>query len=321
MSELVDDPIPTVLIVGAGLGGLMLGAVLESANISYHILDRATQVRTLGSAMAVMGNILPVFEQLGLYEELKKETLRHVALDFYDMNSNKLGCLETKSHKIACGYDILVTSRPKIYDLLHRQVPAHKISMGKKVLRTKEHCNKVTVYCSDDTEYECSILVGADGAYSTVRQDMYKQLEEEGRLPTCDKEAFSVGYITTVGVASFPNAEKYPELRDDRSHFRLTIGSNNDSAGIVTAPNNEICWGLQVQMQESETKEQHFGNSGWDPESVEAMLQEFQNFPCALGGTMKDIFDATPKNLISKVSLEEKVFKTWYHGRSVLIGD
>ncbi|KAF9996627.1 hypothetical protein BGZ79_009632 [Entomortierella chlamydospora] len=36
---------------------------------------------------------------------------------------------------------------------------------------------------------------------------------------------------------------------------------------------------------------------------------------------MKDIFDATPKDLISNVFLEEKVYQTWYHGRSVLIGD
>ncbi|KAF9993998.1 hypothetical protein BGZ80_007955, partial [Entomortierella chlamydospora] len=36
---------------------------------------------------------------------------------------------------------------------------------------------------------------------------------------------------------------------------------------------------------------------------------------------MKEILDATPKNLISKVFLEEKVFQTWYDGRSVLIGD
>lgn len=36
---------------------------------------------------------------------------------------------------------------------------------------------------------------------------------------------------------------------------------------------------------------------------------------------MGEIMDDTPKELISKVFLEEKVFKTWYHGRTVLIGD
>ncbi|KAF9400185.1 hypothetical protein BGX21_004830 [Mortierella sp. AD011] len=176
--------------------------------------------------------------------------------------------------------------------------------MGKKVLRTMEHDKKVTVYCSDNTIYKCSILVGADGAYSAVRQNIYQQLVEKDSLPPGDNEAFSIGYITMVGVSSPTDHEKYPELRDDsRAYFRLVIGENNDS------------------LPEDKAKEQHFTNSEWEPESVEAMLKVFQDFPCAFGGTMKDIFDATPKELISKVFLEEKLFQTWYHGRSVLIGD
>ncbi|KAF9999026.1 hypothetical protein BGZ79_007338 [Entomortierella chlamydospora] len=271
--------------------------------------------------MVVTGNILPVFEQLGIYEDLKSVSMPHISTDVYDMDLRKLGGLGSKGHKIACGYDVFTISRPKLYDVILRKVPAYKISMGKKVLRTEEHDNKVTVYCFDNTEYEGRILVGADGAYSAVRQDMYKKLEGEDRLPTCDKDDFSIGYISTVGVASFPNAEKYPELSDDRVHFRMVIGNNNDSAGVVTGPNNQICWGLQVQVEESVAREQHFGSSGWGPEAVEAMLQEFENFPCALGGTMKDIFETTPRNLISKVFLEEKVFQTWHNGRSVLMGD
>lgn len=39
---------PTVLIVGAGLGGLMLGALLEKADISYVIFERSSYVKPLG---------------------------------------------------------------------------------------------------------------------------------------------------------------------------------------------------------------------------------------------------------------------------------
>ena len=34
-----------------------------------------------------------------------------------------------------------------------------------------------------------------------------------------------------------------------------------------------------------------------------------------------DLIDRTPKNLISKVMFEEKVFDTWHGGRTALIGD
>lgn len=37
-----------VLIVGAGLGGLLLGALLEKAGVPYNIFERATVVKPLG---------------------------------------------------------------------------------------------------------------------------------------------------------------------------------------------------------------------------------------------------------------------------------
>jgi hypothetical protein len=33
------------------------------------------------------------------------------------------------------------------------------------------------------------------------------------------------------------------------------------------------------------------------------------------------LYDRTPQDRISKVMLEEKIFKTWHHGRTVLLGD
>ncbi|KAF9165382.1 hypothetical protein BGX20_000622, partial [Mortierella sp. AD010] len=249
------QPIPEsplfVLIVGAGLGGLMLGTILENANIP-------------------------------------------------------------------CGYDCLLVSRPKLHDLLRQRVPDHKISVGKKVLRQDEHDGKVTAYCSDDTMYECSVLVGADGAYSAVRQNIYKQLDDEGKLPLSYKAPFTIGYTTIVGTASHLNPERYPELNDKCSHFRIIFGNKNDSSYAVTVPDNKICWALQIQTSESKSEDE---NLDWGQESLDTMIKEFEESPCAYGGTMKDIFDATLKKLISKTFLEEKVFRTWYHGRSVLIGD
>jgi len=51
------------------------------------------------------------------------------------------------------------------------------------------------------------------------------------------------------------------------------------------------------------------------------MINDFHHRVNPFGGTMGEIIDATPPELISKVFLEHKMFKTWYHGRSVLIGD
>ncbi|KAK3835658.1 MAG: hypothetical protein J3R72DRAFT_494125 [Linnemannia gamsii] len=58
---------PTVLIVEAGPRGLMLGALLEKSGVSSAILERVTLVNHSARPMPVS---LPVFKQLGIYEEL-----------------------------------------------------------------------------------------------------------------------------------------------------------------------------------------------------------------------------------------------------------
>ncbi|KAF9200929.1 hypothetical protein BGZ49_008841 [Haplosporangium sp. Z 27] len=274
-----------------------------------------------GSSIGLTGNILPVFEQLGIFEDLKKVSYAQEGVEFYDMKGNKIGNITAHGHKKMCGYESYLLSRPKLYEVLRSRIPEHRISMGKKVLRITEEKDRVSVFCSDNTAYDCTILVGADGAYSAVRQSMYRQLDEKGILPESDKDGFTIGFVNMVGVANPPNPEKCHILNDNRLHFRVLIGDKNNSSYAATLPNNQICWGIQVQLSASDARDQHFRNSEWGPESVDAMIKAFEDFPCPNGGTMKELFDATPKDLISKVFLEEKIFKTWYHGRTVLIGD
>ena len=44
---------PTVLIIGAGLGGLLFGALLEKADIPYTIFERVATVKPLGMHQAL----------------------------------------------------------------------------------------------------------------------------------------------------------------------------------------------------------------------------------------------------------------------------
>lgn len=117
------------------------------------------------------------------------------------------------------GYEQLVFSRPRLYNLLQSQVPTHKMSRDKKVLRIAEKDNKVLIYCSDNTCYEGDILVGADGTYSGVRQSLYKRLEEQGILHKEDTADMTIGSVALVAIAEPSDPEKYPQLKDHACHF------------------------------------------------------------------------------------------------------
>jgi 2-polyprenyl-6-methoxyphenol hydroxylase-like FAD-dependent oxidoreductase len=73
-----------ILIVGAGLGGIMLGVMLEHANISYQILERSSDIRPQGSAISIGPTVMRVMAQLGLMEELLRESKPIRRLRFFN---------------------------------------------------------------------------------------------------------------------------------------------------------------------------------------------------------------------------------------------
>ncbi|KAF9537004.1 hypothetical protein EC957_009056 [Mortierella hygrophila] len=93
-----------------------------------------------------------------------------------------------------------------------------------------------------------------------------------------------------------------------------------------TTIQNTVCWGAILFLDEETSKDNDaFRNSEWGPEAAAAMCEQVKDFPIISGGdkilTLQDLIDRTPKEFISKVMLEEKVFKTWFDCRTVLIGD
>lgn len=83
------------------------------------------------------------------------------------------------------------------------------------------------VRCSDNTHYHGDILIGADGAYSGVRQSLYKQLDQQGLLPAKDKEELTMAYLCMVGIAGPLDPEKYSLLKEPRAHFSTVLGDKS----------------------------------------------------------------------------------------------
>ncbi|KAF9179165.1 hypothetical protein BGZ51_007160 [Haplosporangium sp. Z 767] len=314
---------PHVLIVGGGIAGLATAILLERAGISYHVFERAKEVKVLGAAMSLTPNILPVFEQLGLLEDLKKVSMSFPSIDILNEDLKTVMSIDTSQAKEITGYDSTVFSRAQLYNLLYSKVPASKISMGQKVMSLEQNTLGVMIRVNDGTTHHGDILVGADGAYSAVRQSLFKRMDASGTLPAVDKEDMHVGYICMVGTTEPLDQEKYPDLKKDYSKFVQVVGKDKMySWTVLSVPDNRICWSVKLQLEsEQQAKRMMFRNSEWGPEGNEDMIKDIRHFPCPFGGVLGDLIDATPRDLISKVYLEEKLFETWHHGRTVLIGD
>ncbi|KAF9948834.1 hypothetical protein BGZ72_009266 [Mortierella alpina] len=318
-------PRPRVVIVGAGLGGLMMGILLEKMDIPYQILERATKIKPLGSLMGFNANILGVFEQLGFLEEILNISNSSKGIVIYNEKLEKTAEVSMNYYAELAGYDNIIFSRSDLYDIMLRQVPTEKIALGKRVLSVKETDQGVIVGCSDSSTYEADIVIGADGAYSAVRQCIYKEAAEAGSLPLSDTEDLAVPFVCMVGTTDPQSVDKYPQLKEPEEFVHHVIGSTTPYTWSTrSVPGHRFCWTVTAQVtDQTKVVDQRFRSSEWGPDSSEGMVKMVRGLPLPIAKnlTLGDMIDATPADGICKVMLEEKLFETWSFKRSVLIGD
>ncbi|KAF9377428.1 hypothetical protein CPB97_010205 [Podila verticillata] len=316
---------PKVLIVGAGLGGLMLGHLLHRAKIPFTIFERANEVKNLGSVMSLGSTVWTLFQQLDMLEEFKKIGKPTKGLEVFNDNRETHFSLGSGSRLKYCGAKEYLVSRPDLYDLFLRQVPKENILMGKKVLNFEQSDFGIMIQCDDNKIHHGDILVGADGAHSAVRQHLYKILKDRNLLPWSDEGDLPFNCVCLVGQTEVLDPKDFPYLELPHSKFNSVLGTKYGWVQATTIKNT-ICWAvIQTLNNETAKDSDAFRNAKWGPEATEAMCKEIRHFKIPGGKednlTMGDLIDRTPKDLISKIMLEEKLSPSGGAGALTAIHD
>lgn len=115
-------------------------------------------------------------------------------------------------------------ARPDLIRILASRIPKEKLHYNKRVIATHQDDTQVTITCADNTTYSGTILVGTDGAYSSIRQNMFKELEAKGLMHTSDAEPMQSDYDCVVGVTGPMDTTKYPLLKEELCEFKIVMG-------------------------------------------------------------------------------------------------
>ncbi|KAF9167533.1 hypothetical protein DFQ27_007670 [Actinomortierella ambigua] len=313
-----------VIIAGGGVGGLLTAMLLERANIDYVVLERASEYKRLGAALTLSCQIVRLFDQLGLLEELILEARLVKAMTFYNQKLDLIGRTPLDHFKDRYGYASIGMARPDFIEFLLRHVNKEKLLWSKKILSTEQNAEGVSVTCADGSVYKGDILIGADGAYSTVREHMYRQMQAEGvTVPEADLLPLRFEMYCNVGVAYGLDPAKYSCFDSKWVELDGTLASDEPfTIWVLPVNKGGIAWvagGKRLQpkiddhVQERETD--------WAIRTQEDLSEQLRDIKLPVGGTLGDLVDHTDPQAISRVLLEDKLFTTWYHGRTVLIGD
>ncbi len=172
----------TVLIIGAGIGGLATALSLHQIGVACRIYEAVPRIEPLGVGINTLPHAVRELTELGLAEDLEREGVATSTLSYYS-KKGQLIWSEPRGRNAGYNWPQYSIHRGALQMILYRAVEAR---LGQDAIRTGHQVAGVTqteggvtacfvdrasgaVSCSDQGD----ILIAADGIHSAVRRQFY----------------------------------------------------------------------------------------------------------------------------------------------------
>ncbi len=156
-----------VVVAGGGIVGLTAGLALRRAGAHVVVCEQAPQIRAAGASLGVWRNAMAVFEDLGIGADVEALGKPSEML-FHD----PAGRVIEPSGFSPDDHRYLLVDRMKLTNLLADAVGRSRIRLDSRVVGYQERADDVVVRFADGGTERADLLIGADGAYSVVREHL-----------------------------------------------------------------------------------------------------------------------------------------------------
>ena len=166
----------TVLIAGAGIGGLSLALSLHQIGVPCRIFEAVEELRPLGVGINVQPHAIKELDALGLLPALDQVGLQTAEVGYFSSHGAKIW---TEPRGIAAGYRWPQFSIHRgslqflLLDAVYERLGEEVVRTGAAVTGWEETGDGVTVTLSTGETAAGDLLVAADGIHSAARVALY----------------------------------------------------------------------------------------------------------------------------------------------------
>ncbi|THY19712.1 monooxygenase [Aureobasidium pullulans] len=276
---------------GAGIGGLALAISLHKKGVSFTLYEGAKEYSVVGAGigfapngMRTMDLIEPAFRPL--YEKI---------------------CVGNKGEQNQNIFfeGMLLEEGLELLEIMTSFIPIGNVRFNKYLEGVEQHSDKVVLKFADGEVAEASVLAGADGIKSIVREHVLRPSHIEEVAPV-----YADAYCYRAVI---PMSEAYPILGDLTDVAKFYFGHNRSAITYHISGGEELNFLFCV----ADPKPWALGEAVTEKTTQEAMMADFEG-PGVDARFIKLLAKAQP---IKWGFFHHWRTSTYHRGRVVLLGD
>ncbi|PIF45969.1 2-polyprenyl-6-methoxyphenol hydroxylase-like FAD-dependent oxidoreductase [Chryseobacterium sp. 52] len=274
-----------ISIIGAGIGGLSLGNILQQRQYDFTIYEGAPEIKPVGAGIMMAVNAMQIFDQLGLKEKIENAGNKVHGISITDESLKpitKTSILALEKKYNSCNVAI---HRAGLQKILAENIGFEHIKLNHSLSKVEKNEN-YSLHFENGTQAESKIVFGADGIKSKVRDQILKTTTIRNAGQKCWR-----------GLVELDLPEKF-------NHEAIEMWGKGKRFGFVKISEKKVYWYALV----NERKHKRYF-------SLSEIFSEFH--PLAVR-----ILEATSEeNIILNDITDLSPIPSWYSENLCLIGD
>ncbi|ENU56657.1 MULTISPECIES: FAD-dependent monooxygenase [Acinetobacter] len=286
-----------IAVIGAGLGGASMGLLLQRAGFDVDVYEQATEFSRLGAGIHIGPNIMKIFREMGLEQDLE------------DMGCHPTHWVSRDGNTADYMSNVSLTGYGATYITIHRgdmharQIEAlqqDKLHFAKRLSAVVQKLDGITLSFEDGTVSDVDIVIGADGINSKIREII---LGPEAPLYS--------GWVAHRAMIKGEQLEKLKQQFDLDDCVKWWYEDRHMMAYYTTKERDEYYFVTGVPHPAWDFQGQSFV-----PCSKQELFETFKDFHPTIQAMIEASEDITKWPLNNRNPLP-----IWSNGRMVLLGD
>ena len=285
-----------IAVIGAGLGGATVGALLQREGFEVRLYEQARSFERIGAGIHVSANVMKVLRHLDADERLSQIGIHPDVFTSRKWDSGEI-LFELPLGKIGqqnYGASYITVHRHDLHAAILEKVQPGTIEFGRRLTNVKLDGEVVHLCFGDGSVAEADLVIGADGVNSKLREVVVGPIQSRFTGAVAHRAIYP---STLLGGMKVRNCTKW---WGTNSHILIYyIEQSRDEIYLVTSAKGE--W---------------HSSASWEFCPREEVTRAFEGFH----SEVRKVIETAPQ-LTKWPILDIEPLDTWSKGRLVLLGD